>query len=45
MFSTLVVDLLHEVELRVWKAIFIHLLHILDCQNKCLIHELDQICF
>ena len=41
MFSTLVVDLMHEVELGVWKAIFIHLLCILDCQNKGLMHELD----
>ena len=42
MFSTLVVDLMHEVELGVWKAIFIHLLRILDCQNKGLTHELDR---
>jgi hypothetical protein len=37
MFSMVVVDLLHKIELGVWKAIFIHLLHILDCQ-----HELDR---
>ena len=42
MFNMLVVDLMHEVELRVWKAIFIHLLCILDCQNKGLTHEMDR---
>jgi hypothetical protein len=36
----LVVDLMHEYELGVWKATFIHLLRILDCLNK--IHDLDQ---
>jgi hypothetical protein len=41
-FDTLVVDLLHEVELGVWKAIFIHLLRLLDCENENLKHELDR---
>jgi len=36
----LVVDLMHEIELGVWKATFIHLLRILDCLNKT--HDLDQ---
>ncbi|KAF8236654.1 hypothetical protein L208DRAFT_1251191, partial [Tricholoma matsutake] len=27
MFGMLAVDLMHEVELSVWKAVFIHLLH------------------
>jgi hypothetical protein len=36
----LVVDLMHEYELGVWKATFIHLLRILDCLNKT--HDLDQ---
>ena len=36
----LVVDLMHEIELGVWKATFIHLLRILDCSNKT--HDLDQ---
>jgi hypothetical protein len=36
----LVVDLMHEFELGVWKAIFIHLLRILDSLNKT--HDLDQ---
>jgi hypothetical protein len=35
----LVVDLMHEYELGVWKATFIHLLRILDCLNKT--HDLD----
>lgn len=42
MFDIVVVDLLHEVELGVWKALFIHLLRILDCQNESLKHELDR---
>ena len=40
-FDTLVVDLLHEVELGIWKAVFIHLLRLLDCENENLKHELD----
>lgn len=40
LFSMLVVDLMHEVELGVWKDIFIHLLRILDGLNKA--QELDQ---
>ena len=44
MFGMLTVDLMHEVELGVWKAVFIHLLciHILDCKNPGLKHELDR---
>lgn len=37
-----VVDLLHEVELGMWKSLFIHLLRILNAQDKHLIHELDH---
>ena len=44
MFDMVVVDLLHEVELGVWKAIFIHLLRILDRQDPSLKHELDRQC-
>jgi hypothetical protein len=40
MFSMLVVDLLHEFELGVWKAVFIHLLRILECENQT--HHLDR---
>jgi hypothetical protein len=42
MFDMLVVDLMHEVELGVWKAVFIHLLCLLDCHDENLKHELDQ---
>jgi hypothetical protein len=42
LFLMLVVDLMHEFELGVWKAIFIHLLRILDCMNESLKHELDR---
>ena len=42
MFDMLVMDLMHKVELGVWKAVFIHLLRILDCQNVALKHELDR---
>jgi hypothetical protein len=42
MLNMVVVDLLHEVELGVWKAIFIHLLWILDCQSESLKYELDR---
>ena len=42
MFNMLVVDLMHEVELGVWKALFIHLLRLLDCHDESLKHELDR---
>lgn len=42
LFLMLVVDLLHEFELGVWKALFIHLLRILGAVNKSLIDELDR---
>jgi hypothetical protein len=38
----LVVDILHEFELGVWKALFIHLLRLLEAKNPALLHELDQ---
>jgi hypothetical protein len=38
----LVVDLMHEFELGVWKALFIHLLRILSSVNPTLLHELDH---
>ena len=38
----LVVDLLHEFELGVWKALFIHLLHILDSLTGNILSELDR---
>ncbi|KAG2740831.1 hypothetical protein P692DRAFT_20689050, partial [Suillus brevipes Sb2] len=42
MFIVLVVDLLHEFELGVWRMLLIHLLRILCAFNKELIHELDR---
>jgi hypothetical protein len=42
MFKMLVVDIMHEFELGVWKALFIHLLRILESVDKALIHELDR---
>ncbi len=42
MFDMLVVDLMHEVELGVWKAVFIHLLRLLECHNESLKHEMDR---
>jgi hypothetical protein len=41
-FLMLVVDLLHEFELGVWKALFIHLLRILHAANKTSISELNR---
>jgi hypothetical protein len=38
----LVIDLMHEFELGVWKALFIHLLRILNAVDKTLINELDR---
>lgn len=42
-FPILVVDMMHEFELGVWKALFIHLLRILQSQDGAnLIAELDH---
>lgn len=38
----LVVDLLHEFELGVWKAVFIHLLRMLDSGKGARLAELDR---
>ena len=40
-FAVLVVDLLHEFELGVWKAILMHLLHMLDSLKGNKLCELD----
>jgi hypothetical protein len=40
----LLVDLMHEFELGVWKALFIHLIRILAAADKSLVHELDRRC-
>jgi hypothetical protein len=42
MFLMLLVDLLHEFELGVWKAVFIHLLRMLHATDPTLVHELDR---
>ena len=44
LFQILVVDLMHEVEQGVWKALFIHLLRMLDSKGGSLINELDLQC-
>ncbi|KAG1721829.1 hypothetical protein EDD22DRAFT_962397 [Suillus occidentalis] len=41
-FCALVVDLLHEFEISVWKMLFVHLLRIITAQGPGLIHQLDQ---
>ena len=38
----LVIDLLHEFELGVWKAILIHLFRIIDSLKGSLLTELDR---
>ena len=41
-FILLVVDLLHEFELGVWKAVFSHLIRILESQPGNLVDKLDE---
>ncbi|KAG2091349.1 uncharacterized protein F5147DRAFT_780033 [Suillus discolor] len=41
-FHALVVDLLHEFEIGIWKMLFKHLLRIISAHGKSLIHTLDQ---
>lgn len=38
----LVPDLMHEWELGVWKALFIHLLRMLNASDKNLMNKLDE---
>ena len=42
LFDMLVVDLLHEFELGVWKAVLTHLLRMLESLEESKIHELDR---
>lgn len=42
LFSMLVVDLMHEVELGVWKAVFIQLLRLMEATDKGTINKLDS---
>ena len=41
-YQMLLVDLLHEFMLGVWKALFIHLIRMLNAYDKTLVHELDR---
>lgn len=38
----LLIDLMHEFELGVWRAIFLHLLRILQSVDEQLLSELDR---
>lgn len=38
----LVVDLMHEFELGVWKNVFIHLLRLMECVDEGVKHIMDQ---
>src|ERR1700683_274671 len=42
LYLMFIVDLMHEFELGVWRALFIHLLRILQVADKNLVHELDH---
>jgi hypothetical protein len=42
LFKMLVVDVMHEVELGVWKAVFIQLLRLMEASNKGSINALDE---
>lgn len=44
MFPMFVVDLLHEVEIGVWRSLFIHLLRIFECIGPTIAHKLDERC-
>ena len=41
-YSLLTVDLLHEFELGVWKALFTHIIHILAVHSPNSVNELDR---
>ncbi|KAF9473559.1 hypothetical protein BDN70DRAFT_761574, partial [Pholiota conissans] len=43
LFSVFLVDFMHEIELGVWKNLFLHLLRILDCiKNAAATYTMDQ---
>jgi hypothetical protein len=44
LYPMFVVDIMHKFELGVWKALFIHLLRILEAVDKSLLIELDHWC-
>ena len=41
-YALLTVDLLHEVELGVWKAVFTHIIRILSVHSPQSVNELDR---
>jgi hypothetical protein len=41
-FPMFLIDLMHEVELGVWRALFVHLLRILESVNEYALNELDR---
>jgi hypothetical protein len=41
-YALLTVDLLHEVELGVWKALFTHIIRILSIHSSESVNELDR---
>lgn len=41
-YEMLVVDLMHEFELGVWKSLFIHLVRLLQTIDSSKIHEMDR---
>ncbi|RDB27548.1 hypothetical protein Hypma_003878 [Hypsizygus marmoreus] len=42
LYKMFAVDLMHEIEVGVWKAILIHLFRILEAVDENLLHELDK---
>lgn len=43
-YALLTVDLLHEVELGVWKALFAHIVRILSAHSSDSVNALDERC-
>ena len=41
-YELLTVDLLHEVELGVWKALFTHIIRILSAHSSATVSEFDR---
>ena len=41
-YDLLTVDLLHEIELGVWKALFTHIIRILSAQSSSAVSEFDR---
>jgi hypothetical protein len=43
-YDLLTVDLLHEIELGVWKALLTHIIRILSAHSSSSVSEFDQRC-